>query len=296
VARDWIPWVVGFERKPEVLNMAAELGFSNWEMAARCMAFFAWVGNDAVDLNVEHPAWKQATDNGQLGENNDPANHCVATGINLETIDSAILTDGLGQTLAYTAGWIVLTDHGVILLNWNNINSKSAKKRLLAAKRQERFNAEKYDNALLTLEREKTNAAALGKRHQRTEQQSREEILCADSGGSARTNYGADAAAAANAAGSNGNADSRAVARLLASGVTWAEFETMPPPFRVSSILSAAQCDESFRGVVGALTKSDPSVAVPVWDTFVRLCRRKRKPANPGGWFRTELRKRGLEV
>lgn len=85
-------------------------------------------------------------------------------GIQPEDIDQAIGFPGLAQSMV-DVGWLVFSDEGVTLPEWEKHNGDGAKQRLLNSRRQQAYRARNADrDGDVTQERDERNAQLLQKR------------------------------------------------------------------------------------------------------------------------------------
>jgi len=112
----WIEWEKGLARKPEVLQLARILGSTPQHAAGCCMLFWEWT--------------EDVTENGII-PGVTPADASFATGV-----------EGIGEALL-EVGWLIETDDGIVLPNWERHNGDPAKKRARNAQRMRVARAKK---------------------------------------------------------------------------------------------------------------------------------------------------------
>jgi len=99
--------------KPEIAVLARVLKITRAEVVVACFRLWAW----ADDMSV----------NGELGE------------LDFEAVDEAVAVKGFGEAMI-DVGWLeVRVDGCFVIPNWDAWNSKSAKARILSARRNSRL-------------------------------------------------------------------------------------------------------------------------------------------------------------
>ena len=121
MAGHWIEWEKGLVRKPEVLRIARAMGCTPQHAAACCMMVWEWA--------------EDVTENGMI------------SGVTAADVSFAAGVDGIGEAMVET-GWLLETDDGVVLPNWDRHNGAPAKRRALNALRMKVDRAEKRQRRL----------------------------------------------------------------------------------------------------------------------------------------------------
>jgi len=111
VADDWIQMRGNLATDPAVIAMAASLGLDEYGIIGRLHRFWFWAN--------------QHTKTGRI------------PGVTGAWIDRFLSTEKFSENLE-RVGWLRVTDDGIAIPKWSRHNSKSAKKRALAAQRKAR--------------------------------------------------------------------------------------------------------------------------------------------------------------
>lgn len=109
MAGDWIKWESGLEAKPEIFRIAKALRVSRFDACGRCMLFWVWADGNTTDGFIK--------------------------GADAAFVDEIVGVVGFADALE-CAGWIVVDDMGVTLINFDRHNGKTAKQRALANRRK----------------------------------------------------------------------------------------------------------------------------------------------------------------
>lgn len=109
MALNWIKWVKGLSKRPEVLAIAKALSKNRREVAAVCMEFWEWADESTV--------------NGFI------------SGVGIEDIDGILSVPGFASALC-TVGWLDVRNDGIQLPRWDRHNGQSAKERALDSYRK----------------------------------------------------------------------------------------------------------------------------------------------------------------
>lgn len=116
MAMDWLKWVKGLTKRREVLAVAVALSLDVRIVASACMEMWEW-----------------ADDNTTTG---------FVPGLTTNDIDRLLSLEGFGNALSVKeVGWLDVREGGIQFPRWNRHNSRSAKRRALAALRQRRKRA-----------------------------------------------------------------------------------------------------------------------------------------------------------
>lgn len=102
---DWIVWQKGLCEKPEILRLAATLGVTRFDAAARCMKLWEW--------------WDANSTDG------------FAPGMTAQMLSEAVGLPGTAEALLdRNIGWLMEDKAGLHFPNWERWNLESTKKRL----------------------------------------------------------------------------------------------------------------------------------------------------------------------
>lgn len=120
MAGDWIKWSKGLTKKREVVVMAAKLGLSRPETAARLMMLFEWCDDNLSDSDFDADG-----------------NASLVIGDKV-FIDDEVGVRGFADAMASPeVGWLILADGGrVTFPKFDNHNGNTAKKRLYEQKKK----------------------------------------------------------------------------------------------------------------------------------------------------------------
>jgi hypothetical protein len=105
---EWIKWVKGLPRKPEVIGLATRLGLSRREAAATLMEVWDWADDTTTDGHVP--------------------------GVTAASLDTIVDVPGVGAAMV-EVGWLVEADVGIYFPNFTRHNGNSAKRRAQAQRR-----------------------------------------------------------------------------------------------------------------------------------------------------------------
>lgn len=105
----WIKWEKGLLRKPEVMQIAEELGVTEHHAAACCMMIWEWADDVTVDGMIRARP---------------------------EAVDRIAGQPGLADAMR-NAGWLVVSSHCLQFPNYDRHNGVNAKRRALEKNRQE---------------------------------------------------------------------------------------------------------------------------------------------------------------
>lgn len=111
MAGDWIKMRHDLEDDPAVLRMASALALDTYAVVGRLHSIWSWADRHTTD-------------------------GCVG-GVSREWVDRRVHLDGFASAME-SAGWLVVTDSGVEIPNFDTHNGESAKARALAARRKQR--------------------------------------------------------------------------------------------------------------------------------------------------------------
>lgn len=108
MAGDWIKWIKGLTRKPEVLAISEALSMDRRAVASRCMEVWEW--------------WDENSPYGS------------ARGVTLAFLDELVGAPGFASAMA-DEHWLVESRDGMMLPNFDRHNGEPAKTRALGQKR-----------------------------------------------------------------------------------------------------------------------------------------------------------------
>lgn len=109
MAGDWIKWVKGFAKKPEVISMSTMLDKPRGVIASACMELWEWVDSVSVDG--------------------------YALSVTEAFIDSHVGVTGFAESML-KVGWLSIENNGGFTIpNFDRHNSKTAKHRALSCER-----------------------------------------------------------------------------------------------------------------------------------------------------------------
>lgn len=117
MAGDWIKWVKGLIRRPEVIHAAGLLKRSRHDVAGRWMDLMEW-----TDENVSEAD--------RVGDSDD----ALVKNLTPEIIDDLVGLPEFARAMSST-GWLVLRSADVTFVNYFRHNDETAKDRALGAKR-----------------------------------------------------------------------------------------------------------------------------------------------------------------
>lgn len=119
MAGDWIKWVKGLSKRPEVLDIASALQVSRREAASLCCEVWEW-----------------ADDNVDPGDETDECPGFVRMrSASCHTIDGLAGVAGLADAMV-AVGWLEVRNGSVMFPRFGRHNGKHAKRRILDAERQ----------------------------------------------------------------------------------------------------------------------------------------------------------------
>lgn len=124
MAGDWIKWVKGLPRKPEVVRLAGMLSLSRAEVVSRLMTFWEW-----CDDNIPDDAIRE---NGSAFVELSPHD-----GDNMAFVDDLVCTSQFANSLALVK-WIHFRDGRIELPNFGRHNGETAKTRARNARNQKK--------------------------------------------------------------------------------------------------------------------------------------------------------------
>lgn len=108
MAGDWIKWVKGLTRKPEVLAISEALGMDRRAVASRCMEIWEWWDENSLDGN--------------------------AASVTVEFLDDLVGYDGFASSMI-SVKWLVLCGDKMTVPNFGRHHGKTAKRRALGQNR-----------------------------------------------------------------------------------------------------------------------------------------------------------------
>lgn len=123
MAGDWIKWVKGLAKRPEVLHMAHLLGKSRHEVAGLLCEFWEW-----ADENVDVPILSASEADACPGYVRLPSASSTL-------VDSLSGADGFAEAMT-AVGWLIVRDGALVFPKFGRHNGKSAKRRALDAERK----------------------------------------------------------------------------------------------------------------------------------------------------------------
>ncbi len=122
MAGDWIPMRLDIARDPAVIGMAAALGLDEDTVVGKLHRLWSWANEQLQDGN--------------------------AVGVTETWLDRHVGVTGFAQAMS-AQGWLLVDNEGIAIPHFDTYNSKSAKTRLLTARRVARYrNADSVTNAL----------------------------------------------------------------------------------------------------------------------------------------------------
>lgn len=124
MAGDWVKWEIGLENKPEVVRMAGLLKRSRREVAADCMALWAWADGNIPEENI--------SENGSAFVTLSPS-----AGDNMAFIDDVVGTPQFAHSIS-SVGWLHFRHDRVEFPNFGRHNGETAKTRARNAKNQKK--------------------------------------------------------------------------------------------------------------------------------------------------------------
>ena len=124
MAANWIKWVKGLAKKPEVLAMSAILGRDRFEVAGRLMQVWEWADDVSSDGSLVTEMSRNTSRN------------CHAQNATLVLIDTESGIQNFAKAMQ-EVGWLDVSEDGQITIpKFDRHNGKSAKTRGLAADRK----------------------------------------------------------------------------------------------------------------------------------------------------------------
>lgn len=108
---NWIKWVKGLSRRPEVVTISSRLKRDRCVTTVALMELWEWADGETADGFI--------------------------SGINGDFIDDLVRIDGFFAAMQ-SVGWITQVDDGIQFVNWDRHNGTSAKSRAMASDRQRR--------------------------------------------------------------------------------------------------------------------------------------------------------------
>lgn len=118
---EWIAWQKGLCGKPKIMQIAAALGVTEFDAAARCMVVWEWFDSHTVDG--------------------------YAQGITADRLSALLRLPGVCEAMR-KAGWLLEDRSGLHVENWTRWNGESAKARLRHADRQRAYRDRKRDDGV----------------------------------------------------------------------------------------------------------------------------------------------------
>lgn len=288
MAGDWLPIRLHLESDPAVMALSALTGIDVFGVVGRMVAVWAWAGD-------------HADENGLVARHAASVTQCNAAPLQpcalRAHIDEIARHKGWADAMQ-TVGWLADSEAGLVFPRWDVYNSKSARARMLSARRSQAYR----------------DKSASRSRHGRVTKSSRLDQSTAESALSAdiaqRTSTGNNGAVRARNTDAeqplrgqlNGSADAaaektttekdRARAMLFLVDGKAGELEglmKLPQSWIVSTAMGRAGCDESFREALKRRCDADREACAVAMDVYVRWFTRRRKITNPGAWIRTAL-------
>jgi len=151
MAEDWIKWVKGLYRKPEVLTMAARFGIPPTHMAGLCMVVWEWADESAEDGVVKIPAAAAA-------------GHFADLTGQVEMFDAMV-----------DVGWLKVVGDTIIFVNSDRHMGESAKKRAKdQARKQAERNGKPRPNSVRDLSEKKRTKVGPEREGEKSENRERE--------------------------------------------------------------------------------------------------------------------------
>lgn len=117
MAGDWLKWVKGLIRRPEIIQAAGLLKRSRHDVAGRWMDLMEWTDENVSEAN-------------RIGESDD----ALVKNLTPEIIDDLVGLPEFARAMS-SAGWLVLRSADVTFANYFRHNDKTAKDRALGASR-----------------------------------------------------------------------------------------------------------------------------------------------------------------
>jgi hypothetical protein len=111
VAVEWLKWMKGLSRRPEVLGIAAALGLDRRIVATACMELWEWADDNTTTGRIR--------------------------GVGARDVDDFLQLPGFANAMS-AQGWLRVCADGITFVRWERNNGRSAKARALAALRQSR--------------------------------------------------------------------------------------------------------------------------------------------------------------
>lgn len=125
MAGDWIKWVKGLTRKPEVFAIAAALGLGRREVASALMEVWEWADDCVTKLSRSERDAGAAADDGVVTVKADAR----------AVVDALVGVPGFAAAME-SVGWLRVIPDAIEFPKFSRHNGKNAKERALAAERQ----------------------------------------------------------------------------------------------------------------------------------------------------------------
>lgn len=133
MAGEWIKWVKGLARKPEVVQIAHRLGLSRHAAAGLLMEVWEWADDNAdVDEKLSGSEPDTCPGSVRLGEQSS------------QLFDATFGVSGLADAMT-AVGWISIRSGSLVFPNFARHNGKSAKARALDSARKRAVRSEGSD-------------------------------------------------------------------------------------------------------------------------------------------------------
>lgn len=292
MAGEWIAWGIGLAEKPKIALLAGNYGIDNYSAAARVMCVWEW--------------FDQHTTNG------------VSSSKIIPILDGRAGFAGWCESMASVHWLRIHPGESVSVVNWDEWNSKSAKRRLLERRRQRRHRQKKtVKSAGQQRDAQRDISVTNVTLRAGLQQQQPENSVSADAGANSallNSDTGATAVPSAGAVGACSGADAGAGAERngkLDQGTALAICKVLgfkrlvdlhamfagPRPAIAERLATACGCDKSLAGALGRRIALDVDCFGAVLAVVKeRAALGDERLARPGAWFRARLREAGLDL